>query len=74
MTPSKCQTCGNAPPQKVIRNMKTSEGRAFWDSVKKSAAGVKDWPYWKRAFYKPDEKCEDCGQFLGYTSPWLGIG
>lgn len=34
---------------KIIRNLSTPEGRAFWKSVEKSAAEVLTWPDWKRA-------------------------
>jgi hypothetical protein len=34
--------------KKIIRKMDTAESRAFWEAAEKSAAGVKDWPDWKR--------------------------
>jgi len=34
---------------KIIRNMTSETGRAFWDSAKKSAEGVRDWPEWRKA-------------------------
>lgn len=73
MTPSKCRTCGHSPPQKIIRRMDTPESRAFWKGVKETAAQVRTWPAWQRSFYKKDEKCQDCGHFLGFTTPSLGI-
>lgn len=35
--------------KKLIRNTKSPEGRAFWDSVKKSADTLRDAPEWMRA-------------------------
>jgi hypothetical protein len=34
---------------KLIRDKSTPERRAFWDSIKKTAEEIKDWPAWKRA-------------------------
>jgi hypothetical protein len=34
---------------KIIRNVSDEAGRAFWDSARKSAEGVRDWPSWKKA-------------------------
>jgi hypothetical protein len=34
---------------KIIRNVSDEAGRAFWDSARKSAEGVRDWPEWKKA-------------------------
>ncbi len=33
----------------IVRNTSTPEGRAFWESAKKSAEGVRDWPEWKKS-------------------------
>jgi hypothetical protein len=35
--------------KKIIRNLASESGRAFWDSARKSAEGVRDWPDWKKA-------------------------
>jgi hypothetical protein len=34
---------------KLVRDKSTPERRAFWDSIKKTAEEIKDWPAWKRA-------------------------
>jgi hypothetical protein len=34
---------------KIIRNLSSEAGRAFWDSAHKSAEGVREWPAWKKA-------------------------
>jgi len=35
--------------KKIIRNMSDPSSRAFWESTKRSASGVQQWPDWKKA-------------------------
>ena len=45
---------------KILRNTSTPEGREFWESDKRSAEGVRDWPAWKRAGVNdPMHTCDD---------------
>ena len=71
MSKGVCETCGHAPPQKVLRNLSTPEARAFWADIEKVTEKAKEGPVYLRAFYKADEVCPDCGHFLGWSSPIL---
>ena len=45
--------------RKLVRNTSDDQGRAFWDSVKKSAQAVRTAPKWMRAGITLNERHPD---------------